>query len=75
MARFARLHPETALAASTRKFEKRFRHMEKIANTRGQTLETVSRQQLDSLWNEVKRAEGKNCSRNKKKILTSNVEQ
>jgi MazG family protein len=57
VARFAHLHPETALAASTHKFEKRFRKMERMAGARQQTLETVSRQQWDRLWEEVKRSE------------------
>jgi MazG family protein len=53
--RFLRIHPETALSVSTQKFEKRFQRMEQKLARNGQTPATVSREQLDSLWEEAKK--------------------
>jgi tetrapyrrole methylase family protein/MazG family protein len=50
VARFARFHPETALTDATRKFEMRFRHMEKMIQQRGQGIDTVERCELERLW-------------------------
>ena len=55
-ARHLRLEPESALRASTRKFERRFERMEALAATRGLIAEQLSPQQWDQLWNEVKSA-------------------
>jgi uncharacterized protein YabN with tetrapyrrole methylase and pyrophosphatase domain len=54
VARFARIHPETALAESVGKFEKRFRHMEAVLGKAGRTVESASRKELDRLWEEAK---------------------
>jgi len=56
VARFAAIHPETALKDSIKKFETRFRNMEKTVTESGRTLEAVSRNELDMLWEEVKKA-------------------
>ena len=56
VARFAEIHPETALKDSIKKFETRFRNMEKTVAESGRTLESVSRNELDILWEEVKKA-------------------
>jgi tetrapyrrole methylase family protein/MazG family protein len=53
--RFLRVHPETALSASTKKFEKRFRNMEQKLAQNQQTPASVSRAQLDLLWEEAKK--------------------
>ncbi len=54
VARFAHIHPETALRVSTRKFEKRFRHMEgQILKDRG-NMESISPAEMDVLWEEAK---------------------
>ena len=58
VARFARIHPETSLADATRKFEKRFRHMEAVAAQDGVSLESVSHDELDRLWENAKLSAG-----------------
>ncbi len=50
VARFSKIHPETALSSATRKFEKRFRYMEKILFENGESLNSVSRDALERLW-------------------------
>jgi len=55
LARFANIHPETALTDSIRKFEKRFKYMENIISESGRNLETVSMSEMDSLWEEAKK--------------------
>jgi tetrapyrrole methylase family protein/MazG family protein len=57
VARFARIHPETALVASVKKFEKRFRKMEARVQESGASMETLSQAELDAIWEEVKREE------------------
>ncbi|OQY58654.1 MAG: nucleoside triphosphate pyrophosphohydrolase [Desulfobacteraceae bacterium 4572_88] len=54
VARFARIHPETALASSTQKFEKRFRHMEKTVSESGRDIDAASREEMDQLWEDAK---------------------
>jgi tetrapyrrole methylase family protein/MazG family protein len=54
VARFANIHPETALRDATNKFEKRYRHMEKqIANSQ-RDIRSVSQKEKDALWEEAK---------------------
>jgi MazG family protein len=54
VARFANIHPETALRDSTNKFERRFRHMEqRIANSQ-RDIRSVSQKEKDALWEEAK---------------------
>jgi MazG family protein len=55
VARFAGIHPETALSDSVKKFEKRFRCMEKKIQNNGKKIEETSRQELHTLWKEVKK--------------------
>jgi uncharacterized protein YabN with tetrapyrrole methylase and pyrophosphatase domain len=57
VARFAGIHPETALAASTRKFETRFNSMEKLAKGRQTLFEKLSYSDKHRLWDEVKSRE------------------
>jgi MazG family protein len=54
LARFLGFDAEIALKRANRKFAGRFREMERIAASRGQTLSGLSAADLDSLWNEVK---------------------
>jgi MazG family protein len=54
LARKLQLDPETALHRATDKFERRFRQVEALAETRGLTLATLSLGALDALWEEVK---------------------
>lgn len=55
VARFARIHPETALAGSTRKFEVRFRHMEAAVARLEKRLEDLTPEEFDELWETAKR--------------------
>lgn len=57
VARFAGVHPETALASATRKFETRFNTMEKLAKERQTLFEKLSYHDKHRLWDEVKRGE------------------
>ncbi len=54
VARFAKIYPETALADSTAKFEKRFRHMEGLLNKRNIQLKDLPREEKDQLWEQAK---------------------
>jgi len=55
VARFARIHPETALTESIGKFEKRFRHMESTLSDEGKSLESVSYAELQRRWEKAKK--------------------
>ena len=54
VARFARIHPETALIRSIQKFEKRFSYLEKRAREAGQPIENLTFSEMHSLWDEAK---------------------
>lgn len=54
VARFAKIHPETALFDSINKFEKRFNFMEKIVLKQGRKLEDLPKDQLHTLWQRAK---------------------
>ncbi|MGA7823776.1 MAG: MazG nucleotide pyrophosphohydrolase domain-containing protein, partial [Steroidobacteraceae bacterium] len=45
---------ESALRAANDKFERRFRSMERLARERGLTLERLSAQEWEGLWQEAK---------------------
>lgn len=53
--RFANSDPELSLTAATNKFISRFEKMEKLANEKGKKLDEMSLEEMDSLWNEVKK--------------------
>lgn len=55
VARFAGFHPESAVAASTAKFEKRFRFMERRLQESGEAIGTVPRERLEALWEAAKK--------------------
>ena len=57
VARFASVEPETALLKATDKFYRRFRYIEKIAEERGLSLEAMSLDEMDGLWEEAKHLE------------------
>lgn len=49
------IDPETALRRGNAKFERRFRHVERIAGTDGtQSLSSASLEELDRLWSQAK---------------------
>ena len=55
--RLLELHPHTALQRANRKFEARFRRLEAIAAERGLELESMTLEELDAVWDEVKAEE------------------
>lgn len=55
LARFAKIHPESALAAAIHKFEKRFRYMEQVILKRGDKMESVVQQEKDLIWETAKK--------------------
>ncbi len=54
VARFTHIHPETALRDSTKKFEKRFKYMEKRIKESRREIESVPQEEMDELWEEAK---------------------
>jgi tetrapyrrole methylase family protein/MazG family protein len=54
VARFAHIHPETALTNAINKFKDRFEHMEKSIDKQGLSMESLSHDQFDALWNTAK---------------------
>lgn len=54
VARFAQIHPETALVSATRKFEKRFHHLERAAAQSGRDIDAVPRDEKEQLWVQAK---------------------
>ena len=54
-ARFLQIDAETALERTNKKFIKRFTQMESEAISRGKNLAEMSLEEMDEIWNEVKR--------------------
>lgn len=54
-ARFLQIDAETALERTNKKFIKRFTQMESEAISRGKNLAEMSLEEMDGIWNEVKR--------------------
>ncbi len=54
-ARFLNINPELALRKTTEKFIRRFHHIEDELRRKGKSPEEVTLDELDDLWNEVKR--------------------
>ena len=57
LARHLAVDPEAALRRANRKFERRFRRMEGLLAAQGRAPADVGLQELDRLWEEVKRSE------------------
>jgi MazG family protein len=57
LARRAGIHAPTALARTNAKFIRRFQSLERIAARRGLSLEGMELEQMDAVWDEVKREE------------------
>jgi len=53
--RFLNVDAENALELTNKKFIKRFTSMEKIAAIKGRKLVNMSLQEMDALWNEIKK--------------------
>ena len=49
-----KIDPEEALRAANAKFERRFRHMESLAHSRGAKLESLTAAEWDELWRKAK---------------------
>ena len=54
-ARVARIHPETALAGSVRKFEEQFKKMEELIAESGRDFEDVSFKEKALMWEKAKK--------------------
>jgi len=54
VARFAHIHPESALSRATQKFERRFHHLEQTAAESGRDIDAVPRDEKEALWAEAK---------------------
>ena len=57
LARHLNLNPEDSLQESNNKFHQRFQRMEKRALQEGRALETLSPEELDRWWEEIKNAD------------------
>lgn len=53
-ARFLHIDAETALEKTNKKFIRRFQLMEAMAKEKGRTLDTMTLQEMDDLWNDIK---------------------
>ena len=58
VARFARIHPETALIMSIQKFEKRFTYMEERSIEAGRDIVSLTMREMQNLWDEAKNKVG-----------------
>ena len=58
IARLAGCEPETSLILSNRKFEKRFRQMEKEIRKNNQSIEALNLDELETLWERAKKVVG-----------------
>lgn len=56
-ARHEHLDAETTLRQATKKFERRFRDVEKKVEATGRAMNSFSLEELDAVWDEVKRSE------------------
>jgi len=56
VSRFIDVEPEHALSASCDKFIARFAKVEALANERGIDMQTATLEELDALWDEIKKA-------------------
>lgn len=55
VSRFVEVDAEQALTSATEKFIRRFEQMEQLAQERGVDMDAASLEELDALWDEVKR--------------------
>lgn len=57
LSRFLKINPELALNDSTEKFIRRFEKIEKAAIAEGKTVDSMSFEEMDALWEKVKTLE------------------
>ncbi|MFN4807391.1 MAG: nucleoside triphosphate pyrophosphohydrolase [Bacteroidota bacterium] len=55
-ARFLQIDPEQALSRTNHKFMSRFQKMEKIVNSQGKKMTDLKLDELDQIWDEVKKS-------------------
>lgn len=58
-ARFIKVDPERALEQTNKKFIRRFQQIENMADEQGKSLHDMTLEEMDALWNKVKKAEPK----------------
>lgn len=56
LARFLKIHPETALSGALKTFEKRFRQLEQRVSERGRNFDSLSRAELEQIWQTIEPA-------------------
>jgi MazG family protein len=56
-ARFANVDPEQSLERTNKKFIRRFQYIEQIATQQNISLESMTLEEMDGLWNEAKQSE------------------
>jgi MazG family protein len=56
-ARFLNIDPERALELTNKKFMRRFMQIEEMAAARGTTVHDMTLQEMDAMWNTIKKAE------------------
>jgi tetrapyrrole methylase family protein/MazG family protein len=54
VARFTRIHPETALISAIHKFSSRFKRLEAYAAKQGHRLQVLSPDELEQMWQQIK---------------------
>jgi nucleoside triphosphate diphosphatase len=59
IARHLKVEPEAALKLTNRKFRRRFRHIERGLEARGQSLDAATLDEMEALWLEAKTIAGK----------------
>ncbi len=59
VARFMKINPEDALRRTIEKFSRRFKKVEQVFQQRGEQMQDVSLQDLDRVWEDVKKGEDK----------------
>ena len=62
LARFVKVDPEIALKKANAKFQRRFTEMESATSSRDRTFAGLPREEMESLWDAVKRTEKKLAS-------------
>ncbi len=58
LVRLCGVHSAPALDSANRKFRRRFERLEELAKSRGVDIPGASLEELDTIWNDVKRTEG-----------------
>jgi tetrapyrrole methylase family protein/MazG family protein len=58
LARIGRIHPETALAGSVKRFEQRFKKMENLVSESKRELEEVSIEEKKLIWEKIQKIAG-----------------